>query len=331
MQANNTASPLPAQPLLDQPDAPKQLELAIQLAPPVVREYGLQEAHAFPYVSHGKGHAMARKPARIAWRYQEIELRTPNSYPALILDVDTSVMECLDVALGSPAVRVPNWIASNPATGHAHVVYTLARPVLYGDGMRPGPMQFHARIAEYYRAAYSADLGYTGVLTHNPTHAKWETSWLRETPWTLPELAEPIPKRWRIPTKPTTPEGRNVTLFREAMRFFGKPSNWEASTDMGDVLAWVETACSEWNGADPIGWHASECLWIAKSVTRYCRRNLDSGQTQRQFSFIQAGRARKLGTIRRKGTPLEHDRTPWEAEGISRAWWYRKRQRSRVD
>ena len=314
------------------PDSqPAQLELAIKFAPPIVREHGLQEAHSFPLVSRGKGHAVTRKPARMAWRrYQEIELRTPNSYPALILDVDTSVMECLDVAMGSSKVRVPNWIAFNPATGHGHVVYTLARPVLYGDGMRLAPMQFHARIAEYYRGIYNADRGYAGVLTHNPTHDKWNTEWLRETPWTLPELAEPIPKRWRIPAKPTTPEGRNATLFRAAMGWFGKPSNWEASTDLGDVLAWVEDACSEWHGADPIGWHANECLWIAKSVTRYCRLQLASGQTQQGFAFIQSSRGKRSGEARRKGTLLEHDRTPWESEGISRRTWYRRRGETRT-
>ena len=312
----------------------EQLPLPLRAVPAKVREFGLQEAHTFPYVSHGKGKHVARRPALVAWRrWEEIELRTPNSYPALILDVDTSVMECLDVAMGSSKVRVPNWIAFNPATGHAHVVYTLARPVLCGDGMRLAPMQFHARIAEYYREQYKADSGYTGVLTHNPVHRKWETEWLRETPWTLPELAEPMPKRWRIPAKPTTPEGRNVTLFNAALRWFGRPSNWDASTDLGDVLAWVEDACSEWFGDNPIDWHRNECMSIAKSVTRYCRRNLASGQTQRQFPLIQAYKGKLSGKERRQGTPLEHDRTPWETEGISRAWWYRKRQRqrSRVD
>ena len=222
-------------------NAPTQLELPIRFAPPVVREHGLQEAHSNPLVSHGKGKRAVRRPAKVAWLYQEIELRTPNSLPALCLDVDTTPQEVLTVAMGT-TIRCPNWIAFNPATGHSHVVYTLARPVLYGDGMRLAPMQFHARIAEYYREAYSADRGYTGVLTHNPTHDKWETEWLRETPWTLPELAEAIPRRWRIPAKPTTPEGRNSTLFMGAMRFFGKPSNWEASTDLGDVLAWIEDA-----------------------------------------------------------------------------------------
>lgn len=301
------------------PHTDKQLALPLRAVPRKVRAYGLQEAHAFPLCSRGKGRAVTRKPARMAWRYyQEIELRTPNSLPALILDVDTSPHEYLDVAYGA-GVRPPNWIVSNPKTGHAHVVYCLRRPVLYGDGMKATPIQYLARIAEFYRAAYDADRGYTGVLTHNPTHRKWETSWWRDEPWTLPELAEPIPNRWRIPAKPTTPEGRNVTLFKAAMRWFGRPSNWDASTDLGDVLAWIEAAFIEWE-FPALDWHRSECLWIAKSVTRYCRQNLRSGQTQRQFAFIQAARGRKGGAKRRKGSVTEA--APWEAEGVSRATWY---------
>ena len=307
-------------------NAPTQLELPIRFAPPVVREHGLQEAHSNPLVSHGKGKRVVRRPAKVAWLYQEIELRTPNSLPALCLDVDTTPQEVLTVAMGT-TIRCPNWIAFNPATGHSHVVYTLKRPVLYGDCMRLAPMQFHARIAEYYRAAYSADSGYTGVLTHNPTHDKWETEWLRETPWTLPELAEAIPRRWRIPAKPTTPEGRNSTLFMGAMRFFGKPSNWEASTDLGDVLAWIEDALAEWYGSDPKEWHANECLHIAKSVTRYCRRNLASGQTQLGLKLIAAARGRRSGVVRR--AKAAERVLPWKEEGVSRRTWYRKGGRMR--
>ena len=196
-------------------------------------------------------------------------------------------------------------------------------------------MQKLARVAEYYRHAYGADRGYMGMLTHNPVHTKWETSWLRAQPWTLPELAEPIPKGWRIPPRPTTPEGRNVALFRAAMRWFGRPSNWQASTDLGDVLTWCERTFAEWypGVVGHAGWHHNECRWIAKSVTRYCRRNLASGQTQRQLSLIQAAKGKRggvrSGEVRRKGSIEEV--APWEAEGISRAWWYRKRQRMRQE
>ena len=272
------------------------LALATQHAPPEVREHGLQEIHSFPLVSRGKGCPVSRKPARLAWLWPEIELRTPNSIPALILDVDTSPMDYLNVALG-PSVQLPNWIVSNPDTGNAHIVYCLARPVLYGDDMRLAPLSYHARICEFYRGAYDADASYTGVLTHNPVHGKWETSYLREAPYTLPELAEPMPKGWRMPPKPTTPEGRNVTLFKAAMRWFGRPSNWKASTDLDDVLAWIEQARDEWFGDNLHGWHRNECSWIAKSVCKISRKNLASGQTQRQLSLIQATKGKRGGKV----------------------------------
>ena len=86
---------------LNDSDEQLSLPLAIQDAPHEVREHGLQEIHSFPLVSRGKGCAVFRKPARMAWRrYQEIELRTPNSFPALIFDVDTLPLDYLSIAFG---------------------------------------------------------------------------------------------------------------------------------------------------------------------------------------------------------------------------------------
>ena len=119
---------LPSKQALNDSDEQLSLPLAIQDAPRKVREHGLQEIHSFPLVSRGKGCAVTRKPARMAWRrYQEIELRTPNSFPALIFDVDTLPQDYLSIAFGV-TVRPPNWIVSNPETGHAHVVYCFASP-----------------------------------------------------------------------------------------------------------------------------------------------------------------------------------------------------------
>ena len=51
---------------------------------------------------------------------------------------------------------------------------------------------------------------------------------------------------------------------------------------------------------------------------------------QQGWLWKQAARGKRgglaAGVKRRAGTPLAHDRAPWEVEGISRAWWYRKRQ-----
>ena len=58
---------------LNDSDEQLSLSLAIQDAPREVLEHGLQEIHSFPLVSRGKGCAVTRKPARMAWRrYQGI-------------------------------------------------------------------------------------------------------------------------------------------------------------------------------------------------------------------------------------------------------------------
>ncbi len=103
------------------------------------------------------------------------------------------------------------------------------------------------------------------------------------------------------------------------MRWFGRPSNWDASTDLGDVHAWIVARNVE---RFDVPLDDQECYWMAKSVCKISRKNLTSGQAQQNFGFIQAAKGRRSGEVRRKGTPLELDRAPWEAEGVSRRTWY---------
>ena len=69
-----------------------------------------------------------------------------------------------------------------------------------------------------------------------------------------------------------------------------------------------------------------EVKTIAWSVEKISRRNLASGQTQTNFSRIQAARGRKGGLVsgvKRYQGSNEAER-PWEAVGVSRATWYRR-------
>ena len=321
-----------------QDNSPQQFELplAIKNVPVIVRRYGLRETHSYPYASWGEPFWHTKRvPTRVAWRrYPEVELHSATARTALVLDCDSKPIHYLGVALGSAVVRCPNYIVTSPITGNGHVVYCLARPVLVGNDVRPKPLFLLGRIAEFYLQAYGADPDYRGVMAHNPVHPRYRatTTWLREEPWTLEELAADIPRRQRAPVVPEeaqTAEGRNSALFQAAMREFGKPRNWEAGTDLETVLAWVEAAFERWYGQHGLteGWHRNECMWIAKSVVGYCRRNLASGQTQKGFSRIQAARGRKSGAKRREDTPLETDRMPWVHEGVSRSTWYRRRKK----
>ena len=117
------------------------------------------------------------------------------------------------------------------------------------------------------------------------------------------------------------PGQRNARLF-DAVRF------WAYSVSRGDDLeAWtrrVQVHALEQNRRFPEPLDGREVIQTAYSISTWCwsgggaKWHFDHGST------AQRRRGMKSGKVRRRGTPLEHDREPWIAEGISRAWWYRK-------
>ena len=54
--------------------------------------------------------------------------------------------------------------------------------------------------------------------------------------------------------------------------------------------------------------------WLWKQAARGSKGGLIGGRKGGMAS----------GVVRRAGTPLEHDRAPWESAGVSRATWYRR-------
>ena len=82
----------------------------------------------------------------------------------------------------------------------------------------------------------------------------------------------------------------------------------------------------------------SEVLGTWRSVCRYRARWRVQGH-QQGWLWKQAARGRKggligglrSGVVRRAGTPLEHDRAPWVALGVSRRTWYRRFRGAKTD
>jgi len=282
----------------------------IDFVPIQVRRYGLREFHHYPLASYGKNAAgiwlgSRRMPPAQAWTLPELELgRTANSIPALIFDVDRPDWG-LDIFDG--AVPVPNWATWRRANQHAHLVYALARPVLRGEQARPTPQGWLARIGEYLAATLQADLTYNAVLAHNPlewaSQGRYRTDWLRQEPYTLAELNEAIPFGWRRPWRPLTVYGRNDALFRAGMKWTGRPAHWG---DWTGLATYPATLNAEF--VAPLG--ERELGGIVKSIRRIQTKNLQSGQTQRTFSFLQAARGRKGGRVsgaKRRADTLERD------------------------
>ena len=281
----------------------------IEFVPGKVRRHGLREFHSYPLVSTGKDAAGVwggafRVPAAEAWTFPELELgRTGNSIPALLFDLDGDPTDWLVDVLG-PDLPRPNWIVWRRENMHAHVAYTLARPVVTGAQAQRTPQAFLARVGEYLAAELKADAAYSAVLGHNPispaSQGRYTTDWLREEPYRLEELAAYMPKGWRRPTvQPQTMYGRNDALFKAGMKWSGEPRNWGNWEGLGLTLRVMNQGFIE-----PLG--ARELGGIVKSVVRYQRRNLESGKQQQTFSFIQACRGKsggkKSGQARRAKT-----------------------------
>ena len=308
-----------------------KLDFGIDHAPAKVRAHGLRDAHAFPLVSKGKRGGIYwgsfRVPAAEAWDFPEIELRSGNSWPCIILDLDgENALYRLVVAVEHGEVRIPNWAVTRKLSGGTHAVWNLARPVHRGERARPSPLRALARVSEYYAAALLADAGYTGVLSHNPMSAAhgpgFVTNWLLRDPYTLPQLGEVIPLGWRKPTIAGTAIGRNCSMFDALRRWAGKPEN--RGNDVLAAAMSINEEIGRLHGKAAMD--QSEVAAIARSVDRKRREWIAKGSYYSPEKKTLWGRKRGIrsGAARRKGTPLEDDRRPWESMGISRAWWYRK-------
>ena len=290
---------------------PSPQQIALDFAPTQVRSHGLRDAHTYPQVARRKGESF-RVPASQAWGYPYLELRAGNSWPVMGFDCDVpkTVVEALYANhLGrprpdSPRLPEPTMIVQRRSNSHSHVTYFLAKPVHRGPTAREAPLRLFARICEFYRQALGADPGYNGVLTHNPMsaahrHGEFQTHWGCSQPYSLSELAEPIPKGWRLPVKPTTEAGRNNSLFEALMKWAGSPAN------IGHEVLAVGRATND--GTDlPMG--DSEVAGIAKSVERYRDGWIAKGRFFTEAERQAWGRSLGLqGGVVRRAAKAERD------------------------
>ena len=196
-------------------------------------------------------------------------------------------------------------IVQRVSNSHSHVSFLLAKPVHRGPTAREAPLRLFARISEFYRQALGADPGYNGVLTHNPMlsahrHGEFLTHWGRKRPYSLSELAEPIPRGWRLPVKPTTEAGRNCALFVGLMKWAGSPAN------IGREVLAVARVTNDGLEA-PLG--DSEVVGLAQSVERYRDEWIAKGRFYTDDEREAWGRALGLqGGVVRRASNAERDR-----------------------
>lgn len=205
----------------------------------------------------------------------------------------------------------PNWAATNPRNGHAHVCYEIDIPILVDPFMDRAPVRFAAAIECAYRESMKADAGYAGNLCKNPMNGHWITSVFRQEGYSLPELSEYIPDLSRYNGKRTTLPayglGRNVTHFNQLRLWAYKAINTYRTGDFETWHRCVEEKAAGYNNFTPsMDWN--EIRHTAKSVATWVWRHAPASAVR--FSRVQAAR----GAARHERFKEEHGIVKYEKE-----------------
>ena len=205
--------------------------------------------------------------------------------------------------------------------GQLDAVWALAEPVTRTEYAARKPLAFAAAVTEGLRRSVDGDAAYSGLITKNPEHVDWATSWTSDRLYGLQELAGhlqaagfmPAPSWRRTRRQNPVGLGRNCTIFetarvwayREARRIRQR-NEYATVQDSQDFYAAVLGHVRELNAGFSEPLPANEARDIANSIhgwvtTRFYGWTDARVVSTATFTTIQAARGRKSGETRRRG------------------------------
>jgi len=198
----------------------------------------------------------------------------------------------------------PAWATVNRQNGHAHLVWGLSAPVLVDSpDMRQAPLRYLCAVESAFKAKLGADVGYSGLITKNPTNPLWWTLRGRRMAYELGELAEWVDLSKHAPKR--KPEelglGRNVSLFDWLRQYSYRQIRAYKGGDVRNFVLWqahLNGKALERNGEFLHPLQGNEVWHIAKSVSKWVWRKFDIEASDARFSRLQAYRAKQLKRIK---------------------------------
>ena len=299
----------------------------------------------------------------LALAYRHIQLNPPNAVHWIVVDIDEPVISDpisrQMAAILDGDVPTPNFLVVNPDNGRAHAYYALERPVAKGDHASMKAMRFVAAIESALIRALGGDPTYAGLIAKNPTHVDWRLIDLRSVPYTLHELEDgldlsgPCKAEQREEAKNLGCAGRNVMVF-DLLRFHAYQHVMMYRED-SDYMTWkryLTARADDFNHDQTPPLPFNELKHLVQSVAKWTWTRYTGRLSDEAFSDLQAYRGARGGRISakvraeaaekqgvslakqmselRKLNPSEKKgitkNKPWEAEGISRATWYRRQK-----
>lgn len=259
-----------------------------------------------PYCSDDLAFGVKIRPLKTALRSPYIQVNPPHLRMWIVFDVDRPNA---GLAWIDGNVTMPNWTARNPANGHAHLAYGLSAPVLIGDAGRNAPIRYLAAVEAAMCAALEADPSYSGLLTKNPLHGRWDVLTGAQRLYQLADLAANIDldvRKYR-PRETDAAQvgvGRNCWVFDNLCEW-AYPRAIEYRGQRGAFIHWqadVIRRAALFNGDLRHPLHETEVSHIGRSVSRWTWRNMvvDVERSDALFSRRQAARGKRSGKARGK-------------------------------
>lgn len=277
-----------------------------------------------------KPYCMVEKPGFMLIRTKSIAVKKPyiQINPPLTTiyfifddDKDDAALSWFDAGLPKPF-----WTTQNPVNGHSHHCYKLEIPLCTSDFASIKAIKYAQAVYYAYALKMGADRNYSHLITKNPLHPQWRTTFWTERAYSLDYLADFVDLPKRIPKKlEVVGLGRNVTMFEKGRHWAYKAirdyMHYETSHEWEKaVRAKIGEINSEFEQPLPY----SEVKATAKSIAKWVWQRFSYGD----FSEIQAKRGAKGGAKSKRGPKEDSARStkPWEALGVSRATYYRNKK-----
>lgn len=262
-----------------------------------------------------------------ALKRRHIQLNDPSTVRWVVHDLD---FRGAALAHEEGNLPPPNFLAINRKNGHAHAAVLLEVPVARHAAARTKPLEYLAAVERGLARRLGADCAYAGLIAKNPLHHWWDVHWLRNEPYSLPELGGWLFKSDMRPYQaPADMAGlsRNCAVF-DSLRHLAYREVRNAKRTGKAIAAFqahLERRALELNRAFPTALPLSEIRAIAKSVAKWVWGRF-SAEGFRQW---QSRRGQRANAVRWAGHVSNEQTKPWEAEGISRATYYRRRKKGR--
>lgn len=269
-----------------------------------------------------KNSTLFRKKTDRANAYAYVGYNPPNvtRYIVLDLDYDNALFAYYD-----HNAPLPQFIIKNPENGHCHYVYQLKDPVTFYGKSKSAPIRLLTATEQALTALLKADTGFTGYLAKNALNRNHETYITGATSYTLNELSQNLDlERIENPNEPMNDHtyGRNSGTFDavrvQAYKVAGKLNYTQL---YNECLSLAESYNAQYD--KPMSYN--EIKGIVKSIAGYCK----SQAYIRSLSEVQAVRGAKGGKVSKRKPVMTSERTqqPWKASGISRATYYRRKNK----